>query len=213
MFSKGISSATKDSLAVLAKSDFINQFYLAGGTACAFYLGHRLSFDLDFFTPKDFVSQDLADWLKNNGKFKLDQIKKDTLLGFFNTTKVSFFKYPYPLVGKTKFLGKIKVVSEQDLMAMKIDAISTRGTKRDFVDLYFLAKKNSLTEAIESYKKKYKKLNLNLQHIFRAMMYFVDADEEKEKLHMLVDFNWEKVKKYFLKEVPQVLDRELEKIK
>lgn len=212
MFSKGVSPVTKNSLAVLAKYNLINQFYLAGGTACALRLGHRLSFDLDFFTPKNFSQKDLVAWMRKMGEFELDQIKKNTLLGVFINTKVSFFKYPYVLIDKLDLFEKIKIAGVNDLMAMKIDAISTRGKKRDFIDLYFLSKKNSLSKAIEYYKKKYARLNLNLHHSFRSLVYFTDADKD-EMPKMLKKCSWLEVKKYFLKTVPQVFNEELKRIK
>jgi len=100
MQSEGISKKTKNSLALLSKVKILKHFYLAGGTAVALHLGHRLSFDLDFFTSMDFSSEELKKELSQKGKFTLDQQKKDTLLGFFTGTKVSFFKYNYPLIGK-----------------------------------------------------------------------------------------------------------------
>jgi len=54
---KILPSKTKNLLEALSKKSFIKNFYLAGGTALSLQLGHRLSFDLDFFTPEEFDSQ------------------------------------------------------------------------------------------------------------------------------------------------------------
>lgn len=63
---------TKETLAVLGKSRLMDNAYLAGGTACALQLGHRISVDLDFFTAKEFDAKDLIKSLKKIGKFKVD---------------------------------------------------------------------------------------------------------------------------------------------
>lgn len=209
MFNKGISKDTRRSLALLGKAPWIKKFYLAGGTACALRLGHRLSFDLDFFTRADFSQKDLQKWFAQQGDFRLDQIKKNTLLGVFEQTKVSFFKYDYPLLAKTDLFEGAAILRNSDLMAMKVDAISTRGTKRDFVDLYFLTKKTSLLKAINAYRKKYADQDLNLVHTLRSLAYFSDAEKE-EMPQILVACDWKKVKRFFLKEAPRVLDKLIE---
>ena len=76
METKAISRETKSNLELLGSSGLVSSFYLAGGTACALYYGHRISYDLDFFTREKFVGvQDLAamkvDALQGRG------IKKD----------------------------------------------------------------------------------------------------------------------------------------
>jgi len=207
MFSRGISRKTKNSLALLSKISALKKFYLAGGTAIALHLGHRLSFDLDFFTSREFQQKELIRLMQSKGIFILDQIKKNTLLGIFENIKVSFFKYDYPLISKIDYFYDIKIASREDLMAMKIDAIATRGKKRDFIDLYFLSQKNSLQKAFNCYKKKYK--GVNLFHALKALNFFEDAEEEEGKLYMLVDYDWTEVKKYFLEKVPKILDHEL----
>jgi len=206
MFTTGVSPVTRHSLALLGKLNFLGQFYLAGGTACALRLGHRLSYDLDFFTQKDFVGKELLTLMRKNGDFKLDQIKKNTLLGVFENTKVSFFKYDYPVIDKLELFDGIKVAGIKDLIAMKIDAIATRGVKRDFIDLYFLSQKIKLIDSFNYYTKKYVKQNLNLLHAVRSLTYFIDTEKD-EMPEMLKSCDWQEVKKYFLTETPKLLDK------
>ncbi len=205
MYPTGISPVTRRSLAILSQNTGLSHFYLAGGTACALRLGHRLSYDLDFFTPLSFDQKELSDWMSTHGKFKLDQIKKDTLLGIFEKTNVSFFTYRYALIGKTEDFDGMAILGEPDLAAMKVDAISSRGTKRDFIDLYFLGKNIPLAEALRLYQQKYRRQNLNLAHTMRALAYFTDADNQ-DPPEMLKSCDWGEVKAYFLQEVSRVFD-------
>lgn len=202
---EGVSKKTKHSLEILSKIEKINQFYLAGGTAVALYLGHRLSFDLDFFTSESFSSDEIIAEMNQTGKFKLEQKQKDTLLGFFEGTQVSFFKYQYPLISETTNFLNVKIAAKKDLMAMKIDAISSRGTKRDFIDLYFLSQEYSLKKAVEAYKQKYSGTDINLFHSLKSLTYFIDAENSKMP-EMLKDCSWEEVKKYFLEETAETLE-------
>lgn len=196
MFTKTLSQNAADALALLGKSQILKDAYLAGGTACALQLGHRVSLDLDFFTNQEFNTDFVLDQLGKLPGFKLDQTEKWTILGSFPKVKFSYFYYPYPLIKKTSPFSEINRASLEDIAAMKIDAVSSRGTKRDFIDLYFLAKKFSLQKMLEFYNQKYGKLSNNIAHILRSLNYFEDA-EEQESPKMIEKVSWEEIKKFF----------------
>jgi len=212
MFKQGLSQETLSTLALLGKEKFFKRTYLAGGTALALQLGHRQSFDLDFYTQEKFNEDRLVKRLKKLGNFKETGIDWQTVLGDFPQVKFSIFYYEYPLIEKTKdFLG-INIASLKDIAAMKLEAVAGRGTKRDFIDLYFLlCHKYSLKEMLIMYNKKYKNLKNLFPHLMKSLIYFEDAENE-EMRPMLKPCNWEEVKKYFLSQVPKVLDAELKKI-
>ena len=66
----GISPQTKRNLELLSHVDWLSQFFLAGGTTSALYFGHRISYDLDFFTTESFDSNKILAELKNNRRCK-----------------------------------------------------------------------------------------------------------------------------------------------
>ncbi len=197
MFTKTLFGNTKKALAILGKSRLMDSAYLAGGTACALQIGHRISVDLDFFTPKEFDAKELTRSLKNIGKFKLDRQSRGTILGVLEKIKFSVFVYKYPVLFPFKSLFGINILDLRDIAAMKIDAISTRGIKRDFIDLYFICQKGiSLNEILSVYDRKYGTLASNIVHIQKSLVYFVDA-EAAIMPKMLKAAEWEKIKKYF----------------
>lgn len=100
MFLDAIPAGTRSNLALLANSGLTDPFYLAGGTAAALFLGHRISMDLDFFGPGSFDSALLVELLAEVGRFRLDRIAPDTLLGDLAGVKINFFRYRYPLVAE-----------------------------------------------------------------------------------------------------------------
>ena len=205
MFTKTLFGNTGKALALLGNSHLLDQAYLAGGTACALQLGHRISVDLDFFTPNEFVPKELATSLKKVGEFKIDQQSHGTLLGNFEGVKFSIFFYKYPILFPYKFLFEIKILDLKEIAAMKIDAISTRGIKRDFIDLYCICQQGmSLKRVLSCYQRKYGTLSSNIVHIQKSLVYFIDA-QASEMPKMLKKVHWEQVKRYFEKEVEKIV--------
>ena len=166
----------------------------------ALQLGHRISVDLDFFTPDEFDENEVADKLLSE-KFFIEQRRGwRTVLGRVGNTSVSLFYYKYPLIDKTLDFEGLNLVGLKDISAMKIAAIMDRGTRRDFVDLFFLSKKFKLEKMLDFYDEKFKKLESNFYSISRALAYFEDADQEKEMPRMLTNISWDEVKKFFSRE-------------
>ncbi len=207
MFEETVSKSAKNALAVLGKSGVLEGAYLAGGTALALQLGHRISLDFDFFTRKKFdaklVVQKLA---RLPAHFELERTAEGTILGYVAQTKFSLFFYTYPLIGDLqKFLG-VQVASINDIAPMKIAAVSDRGTKRDFIDLYCIIavyKQCTLEDALRFYDEKFKLLHQNKLHILKSLTYFEDADEERMP-RMLTRVRWQEVKRFFETEVKRV---------
>lgn len=201
MFAKTLSSTTQASLALLGKSGLLKDAYLAGGSALALHLGHRYSLDFDFFTRKHFKAENLINSLEKIGEFEKNTLSQDTLLGIFNSVKFSLFYLEYPLIEKTESFLNVSIASTADIAAMKLAAIVDRGTKRDFIDLYFLAKERyNLEKMLNFYNKKYQKLSENAYSILKALKYFEDA-EESEMPKMIKKVSWKKIKRFFEKEV------------
>ena len=199
-----LSRKTKSNLAILKRANILSNFYLAGGTGLALQLGHRVSLDFDFFTKDDIDTKILIQKIKNLGKFSVEKESENTLIGIFEGTRITFLKYDYPLLFPLKKLDGLKVADGRDIGCMKISAISSRGTKKDFIDLYFICQKIiSLRELLKLSKKKYKSIDDNLMYILKSLVYFEDA--EKDPLpKMISPISWEEVKKFFKAEIKRI---------
>ena len=189
---------------VLSKLGFLNKlgFYMAGGTALALQIGHRTSLDFDFYTEKRFDARKLREQFDK--KFKKVQeiyIAEDTLGLDADGIKMSFFRYSYRLIRSYVRMEDICLASKEDIAAMKILAISQRGKRRDFIDIYFLIKEFGLREIIEFTKEKYQMFNIYVG--LQGLLYFKDADEdsEKQRFKMLQKADWWRIKKYIIREV------------
>ncbi|PIZ89759.1 MAG: hypothetical protein CO144_02155 [Candidatus Nealsonbacteria bacterium CG_4_9_14_3_um_filter_35_11] len=194
----------KKRINLLKKLKFLSKygFYLAGGTALALQIGHRTSMDFDFYTEKKFSLLKLQRLLEK--KFKeaiVLQKAEGTLIMKIDGVANSFFQYPYPLIfPPIKYQNFPPLASKEDIAAMKVIAISDRGTKRDFIDIYFLLKEFSLEEIFNFIKKKYP--NFNIYVGLRGLTYFVDAEKkQKRRLHLTHFVSWGKIKKFLIGEV------------
>jgi len=189
---------------LLSKLGFLNKqgFYMAGGTALALQIGHRTSLDFDFYTEEKFDPKKLRE--KFDKKFKKVQeiyIAEDILGLDADGIKMSFFRYSYRLIRSYVQMEDICLASKEDIAAMKILAISQRGKRRDFIDMYFLIKEFGLREIIEFTKEKYPMFNIYVG--LQGLLYFKDADEdsEKQRFKMLQKADWRGIKKYIIREV------------
>lgn len=202
-----LNKKTKRFLDEIAKSKISKNFYLAGGTALALQIGHRKSIDLDWFSKKPFLTKELKKELRKLGKLKIDEEKKDTLNCTLDGIRLSFFEYPYKVLFSFIRYGKdIKLANIKDIACMKIDAISSRGNKKDFIDIYFILKSFSLKELLKLFDKKYKGIEYNRLHILKSLTYFEEA--EKEPMPRIIDdISWKDIKK----EIREKLEDYLEK--
>lgn len=203
MFENVLPAATKTLLTKLGPDNLPVGTYLAGGTAIALYLGHRRSQDLDFFSPTEFVETTWEQKLKSELGFKLLQRDWQTLIGTIDATKFSLFGYKQKLIGKKDRFHAVLVASLPDLAAMKLDTVIGRGTKRDLIDIYFLAQKFGLRKMFNYYQEKYGNLAERELMIKKALVFFEEAEED-EMPDMLIEVSWEKVKKWFAAEVAKV---------
>lgn len=205
MSKKILSKEAKNCLALLRDKNILKDFYLAGGTGLALQIHHRKSIDLDFFTKKNFNSEILVEKLRKLGKFSVEKKEKNTLVGIFNNIRISFFTYNYPLLFSSKKIEGIFVADSKDIGCMKISAISSRGSKKDFVDVFFICQKIiPLSELLKLFEKKYRGVDYNMAHILKSLVYFDDAEKEPMP-KMLIKTSWKEIKKFFRKEVKKLL--------
>lgn len=187
-------------LARLAARGITAPFYLAGGTGLALQLGHRRSVDLDCFTRRDFIVSPLVQKLRAAGAFTLDEQAPGTVHGRLDGTLVSFIRYSYPLLKRPRTFRGVRVAHPLDIGCMKLDAIATRSTKKDFVDLYFLLQTIHFSELIRAFARKYRSVDYNLAHVLKSVTYFNDARPDPLP-DMLVPFSWDALEQTFEREV------------
>jgi hypothetical protein len=171
--------------------EYLIPFYLVGGPALALQIGHRLSIDLDFFGDAELEEMELMPILKRSGTVHILKKSSNILICAVNNIKVDFVHYRYPWIEKPVTNGLIKLASLPDIAAMKLNAISGRGSKKDFVDLFFLLRIYSLEQLITFYNRKYPDGSEFL--VLKSLSYFEDADQQEMPV-MLIPAEWEDIK-------------------
>lgn len=175
-----------------------SSFVLAGGTGLALQYGHRISVDFDFFGTADFSTDELLDQLSKIGKVQVLTQDEHTLNLVLNGVKVSFFRYWDKFIQPFLHTKFFPIATPTDIGLMKLVAIANRGARKDFIDLYFILKKDiSLDKLLELMSKKFPKKSYSSMHMLKSLNYFGDAEKEPMPL-MLVPCQWQDVKKKFL---------------
>jgi len=189
----------------LQSIEVFNSMRLVGGTALALQLGHRISVDLDFFgynITEDFIF--IINEIKSKGcKIELIRQSSSILIANIDNIKVDIVNYPYNWIDKARVEDEIILATNKDIAAMKLAAITNRGTKKDFIDLYFLLNIYSLSEMISFYKEKYDDGSVFM--LVKSLSYFDDADTDLMPKMFDKSFNWKSVKLRVLEETQKIV--------
>ena len=172
-----------------------SSFYLAGGTALALRYGHRRSIDIDLFAPAlDTPEALLARLRRELPELTPISTAPRTVEASVAGVPVSLFEYPYPLVAPlvTADPGIVPLAATEDIAAMKLAAIASRGSRKDFTDLWLIVGSGlSLAECLSAFQGKF--ATRDLGHVVRSLVYFDDADAEPP-LDLILDVSWETIK-------------------
>ncbi|MHB8869891.1 MAG: nucleotidyl transferase AbiEii/AbiGii toxin family protein [Thermoleophilia bacterium] len=205
-------------LSRLAREDAFRDFYLAGGTGLALQLGHRVSLDLGLFSERPWSAAAVLDAARALGPTVIDLESEGTLVGSIGGVRVSFFHYPYPLLepplrateATPDAMPTFPLARLLDIACMKLVAVSRRGSRKDFVDLYFLDRAGvDIRSAIQALPRKMPGVEHNLVHLIRSLAYFADAESEPGP-RMLVPFEWREAREHALTQSQALLQEIIE---
>ncbi len=164
---------------------------LVGGTALALHIGHRKSIDLDFFGTLDFDEAEINVHLQRIGTYNLIHKTPNIYVFTINNIKVDFVNYPYKWIFPSTSEENIRLASKEDIAAMKLNAITGRGKKKDFYDLYYLLKEFTFKQLFGFYNRKYPDGNQFL--VMRSITYFDDAEADQNPV-VFEKITWDEIK-------------------
>lgn len=193
-----IEPATLELLKKLMSVSIFKLLRLVRGTALALHTGHSNSVDIDLFGNLNVAESDITTVLKNSGK--LNHISKTANINIYtiNDIKVDIVNYTYPWLEPVFEDQSLRLAGLKDIAAMKLAAITGRGTKKDFIDLFFLLDYFSLKQMLEFYSEKYNDGSEAI--VIKSLTYFGDADPDLAPV-MYKQTDWERVKQAIRKEV------------
>ena len=187
---EAIEPRTLELLKRLQRLPILDDTRLVGGTALALQLGHRISVDLDVFGRWDY-SADMTSQLVQIGRVEKQSGTPDGRMQFFfvDDVKVDCIAYDmYEWLEPPVEEDGIRLAGIKDIGAMKINAITNRGSRKDFVDLARLLDDFPLKDILSWYLSKYPQVNPALA--LRSLSYFVDA-EAMPMPQMLIPLDWD----------------------
>jgi len=195
-----ITPKMRDLLQFIGQQPFARRFYLAGGTALALRLGHRRSADLDFFSATDEVMlktrQEILSALAPFAPQALEEVDGNLSL-VASDLHVGFFSYSYSLLEPTDSVEQVAVASVVDVGLMKLDALISRGSRKDFYDLYVIAQQISIPDLLTLGKAKYPHARDFELMAVESLVLFENADRDLQP-DLLIDLPWERVRQFFI---------------
>lgn len=170
----------------------LDQFSLVGGTALALQLGHRLSIDLDLFTLLPFDKNELVEVLTEEFEVSVESEGTTMLITNLNGVKVDFVRMSYPLLFPALNIEPIRMLELRDIAPMKLKAVTQRGSKKDFFDIFFLLDRLPLTDMLQLFLEKFKQHEIF--HVVKSLTYFEDAEKQPDPLVFDKSVSWQVVK-------------------
>lgn len=162
-------------------------FRLVGRTSLALQIGHRISIDVDFFTDKEFDSRELQLLLASlYPGVEIIWQGRNGFSAVVNGVKTDVMNWRVPFTKSAVTIDSIRLMDKVEIVAMKLDAITTRKEKKDFVDLFFLLQSCSLSEMLHLFREKYP--FLDYKFVLESLN-AIDLADQTEEPQMFVPFD------------------------
>ena len=189
---------TLELLKALMRLPILREMRLVGGTALALQYGHRRSVDLDFFGHTTEDTDELTEAIREEiGHAQLISASKRIKVYNIQNVKVDIVNYDYPWIDDTVVEEGLRMASPKDIAAMKVNAIIGRGTKKDFIDIFYLLQHFTFDELLQLYLKKYP--DGSEYRALLSMSYFADADPQAMP-YMFEPVDWNVIKQKIKRE-------------
>lgn len=192
-------------LSEFARTPIARSFYLAGGTALSLQLGHRISVDLDFFSPSEDIPTIRP--ILENSFTGFSSVLADSSWGnlvyLVNNVRVGFYGYGFPLVAPLVESGAVRLASIEDIALMKLDAMLSRAARKDFYDLYFIFQRIPVSKIFQKADQKYPAIRDFEVQVTKRLVFFENAEDESEP-GLLQSVPWKAVKEFFIKQAKEI---------
>jgi len=200
---KTVDTSTLGLIKSLQSKDYLDGFNLVGGTALALYSEHRRSIDIDLFSNFSFDSAQLIELIQQDFPLQLYHTALNTIKGSIENISVDIIAHRYHYLNEPAIIDGIRVLSEPDIIAMKLNAISSSGQRsKDYIDIYFVLeeKRFSISDILKFYRLKYQQEGD--MHVIKSLIYFDDVDlADWPVLIKKPHLKWSEVMKKIEKEV------------
>ncbi|MBS1525847.1 MAG: nucleotidyl transferase AbiEii/AbiGii toxin family protein [Bacteroidetes bacterium] len=170
-----VKPGTLDLIHRLMRDPYFRSFYLVGGTALALKLGHRESIDIDLFNSSDFNADILVKHLQKEYGAIIKRYKNNYISGNIRQVDFDLITHQYPSVKALEVVQGIRMMSMEDIAAMKVNAIVNSGNRiKDFIDIHYLLREFAMSDIINCYCQKYPNVNADMAR--SSLLYHEDID-------------------------------------
>ena len=167
---------------------FSKKFYLVGGTAIAFHIGHRRSIDFDLFSSEGFNNLSIKNRIVKTGQFNKTIVnRRGEYTIMVNGVQMTFFHYPFKIESNEWFDKFLRMPDLLTLAAMKAYALGMRAKWKDYVDLYFIIKHYHGIDKIIKCANHIFGVDFN-EKIFRTQLSYFDDINYSEKVAYMKGF-------------------------
>jgi hypothetical protein len=188
----------------LDRRGLMQHWILAGGTGLALQVGHRYSEHLDLFLTEDFDSDRLLHVLSEAGTVHVHDRGRSTLNVLLEGLRLSYLKSQAAFLFDPIAYRGLFIADARDIALMKLVAAGGRGSRKDFVDLYFyFTMFGGLDSILPLLRKRYAGIHYNEYHVLKSLVYFEDAECEPMP-HMIKKVHWKDIKEKMIEEVRRV---------
>lgn len=175
--------------------DSLKSYQLVGGTALSLRFGHRKSDDLDLFSNTEFNSDQINTEIVSTfgNKVSIKEINPDFgMFCYIQDIKVDLVYYKHKIIKPNDSIEGIRMISTEDIIAMKIQAVLGRAKKKDFWDIAELLDHYTLEQMISLHKEKFPNQFLAIT-IPQALTFFEEANHSVAPVS-LKNQTWEGIK-------------------
>ncbi len=187
-----IDERTLGLLRELMLSPKLENCYLVGGTSLALQMGHRHSIDIDLFSNQSIDTNSLLEFLEKEYEIQPLTHTEAIFICVVEGIKLDCVFFRYSLSFPILMQDGIRMADKRDIASMKLDAIAKRGSKKDFVDMYYLLQEYNLSEMLTWYQAMFR--HSTSFHIVRSLSYFEDAEHDPMPVLFDHKMNWSKIK-------------------
>ncbi|MCD8269894.1 MAG: nucleotidyl transferase AbiEii/AbiGii toxin family protein [Parabacteroides sp.] len=180
----------------------LKELRLVGGTSLALQIGHRKSVDLDLFGKMSLEADELTELIQPLGNITILKNSRNIHVFTINGIKADIVNYTYPWLNDAIFDGGLQLADQRDICAMKLAAVTGRGTRKDFIDIYFLLRSFSMETMFNFYMQKYTDASSFM--VVKSLTYFEDAENEPEP-YMFEPVNWNLIKAEIRKQASRLI--------
>ncbi|MCC7466700.1 MAG: nucleotidyl transferase AbiEii/AbiGii toxin family protein [Saprospiraceae bacterium] len=183
---------TLELLKQLQQEPLLSSHFLVGGTSLALQMGHRFSIDLDLFTHNSFEAEPLLEALKTRFKVQPLTVTNTIFITVVEGIKVDCVHFKYPFAFPLIYDDGVCMADARDIAPMKLDAVTKRGSKKDFYDMYYLFEQFSPVQILDWYTRMFQ--HSTSFHVIRSLTYFEDAEETEDPVVFDKKVTWPVVK-------------------